>query len=222
MTIPRNQPIWTPRAKVTTAGVLALWAGLAYAIGSTGALYTESTTPFRPIALSAIVPVAIFFTVYATSDRFRAFVLAQDIKTLTTLQIWRVVGFSFLLLYAHGVLPGLFAWPAGVGDILIGLTAPLIVARLAADSAFARSRRFITFHVLGLLDFVAAIAAGAIPALIPDGLTSAPMELWPLNLFPSFIVPIFIILHASVFLKLRALSRATTDTATRHPSWQAA
>jgi len=227
MTIPHDHSTWTPKAVSIAAGLLALWAGLAFLIGSTGALYTESTTPFRPIALSAIVPVAIFFIAYAASERFRTFILAQDIKTLTMLQLWRVVGFSFLLLYAHEILPGLFAWPAGVGDVLVGLTAPLVVARLAADSTFAHSPRFIAFHVLGLLDFVgaigaAALTAGAFPALIPGGLTSASMELWPLNLFPSFIVPIFIILHASTFLKLRALSRTANDAPAQTPTWQTA
>lgn len=227
MTPTRTPPTWTFKAKAVIAGVLTLWAGLAYLIGSTGALYTDSTTMIRPIALSAIVPVALFFAAYAASTRFRAFVLAQDLATLTTLQLWRVVGLTFLLLYAHDVLPAAFAWPAGVGDILIGLTAPLIVARLAADGTFARSRRFIAFHVAGLMDFVVAIAAaaltaGAFPALTPNGLTSAPMELWPLNLFPSFIVPVFIILHASVFLKLRAEARAAATEPARVPDWKAA
>ncbi len=225
MNTPDSQTIWTTRAKYLTAGLLAAWAGLAYLIGSTGALYTDAPTPFRPIALSAIVPVTIFFMAYAMSERFRTFVLAQDLKTLTTLQLWRVVGFAFLLLYAHNVLPAAFAFPAGVGDILIGLTAPLIVARLASDPAFARSRRFVAFHIAGLIDFAvaigaAALTAGAFPALTPGGLTSAPMELWPLNLFPSLIVPIFIILHASVFLKLHAMSRAADASRAVRPSWQ--
>ena len=37
------------------------------------------------------------------------------------------------------------------------------------------------------------------------------MEVWPLNLFPSLIVPFFIILHLSVFLKVRATTRAARD-----------
>ena len=35
--------------------------------------------------------------------------------TLTTLQLWRVIGFAFLALYAFDTLPGLFALPAGWG-----------------------------------------------------------------------------------------------------------
>ena len=37
------------------------------------------------------------------------------------------------------------------------------------------------------------------------------MDIWPLNLFPSFIVPIFVILHLSVFLKVRELRRESTQ-----------
>ena len=79
---------------------------------------------------------------------------------------------------------------------------------------FARSRRFVIWHPLGLLDFVVAagtarLASGAIPGLVSGPLTSAPMEVWPLSLFPSFIVPLFVFLHLSVLFQVRALIRAT-------------
>ena len=205
---------WSLSAKAVAAALLAVWAGLAYLVGITELVAVPATQGFRPIALTAVVPVAVFLAAYGLSARFRGFVLSQDIAALTGLQHWRVVGFAFLLLYAYGVLPGLFAWAAGLGDVLVGLAAPLAVARLARDPAFAHSRRFLAFHALGLLDFAVAVAAatlasGAFPSLVAGPVTSAPMEVWPLNLFPSFLVPIFIILHLVVFLKLRALRRAT-------------
>ncbi len=204
---------WTPAAKALAAGILALWFSLAYFLGSTGLLTAPPSEAFRPVVLSAIIPVAIFFTAYALSDRLRGLVLSLDIRVLTMLQHWRVIGFAFLLLYANDVLPALFAWPAGFGDLLIGLAAPLVVAGLARDPGFARSWRFVTYHALGLLDFVVAVvtaslASGAVPRLVAGPITSGPMEVWPLNLFPSFIVPIFIVLHVIVFLKVRALRRA--------------
>ena len=160
---------WSPSTKILAAAGLAAWALLAYLIGITGLATAPETQVFRPIGLTAIVPVAIFVAAYATSARVRSFVLAQDLRVLTMLQHWRVVGFGFLLLYAHGVLPGLFAWPAGVGDVLVGLAAPVVVARLARDPAFARTWRFVAYHALGVLDFVvavvtAALASGAFPS----------------------------------------------------------
>ncbi len=42
-----------------------------------------------------------------------AFVLSADLRLLTAIQAWRAGGPGFLALYAHGLLPGLFAVPAG-------------------------------------------------------------------------------------------------------------
>jgi len=165
---------------------------------------------FRPVLLSVVVPIAVFLGLYAASPAFRGFVMSQDIRFLTMLQGWRVVGFAFLPLYAFDVLPGLFAWPAGLGDVAMGLTAPLVVLALMRRPEFARSGRFIVWNLLGLFDFVGAavtstLASGAFPALSAGPITSAPLEYWPLILFPSFIVPLFVFMHLSVLFQVRAL-----------------
>ncbi len=199
--------------KAGLAILLLVWFAAAYVTGAAGLFANDDGAFFAPIALSAVIPVAVFVAAYALSDRFRGFVLSRDIRTLTMLQHWRVIGFAFLPLYFFGVLPGLFAWPAGLGDVAIGLTAAAIVARIGRDPGAATSPGLVRFHLLGLLDFAVAIvtaglSAGAFPALIGDGPTSAPMDVWPLNLFPSFMVPIFIIMHLTVLLKIRHLRRA--------------
>ncbi len=202
-----NRAVW---AGLT--GLLLAWFAAAYVIGAERLLANEAGAFMAPIALTATIPVAAFLAIYALSSGFRGFILAQDIRTLTMLQHWRVVGFVFLPLTFFAVLPGLFAWPAGLGDVAIGLAAAFVIARLGGDPAWATSAGLVRFHLLGLLDFVVAIAtaglaAGGFPSLIAGGVTSAPLDVWPLNLFPSFIVPIFIILHLSVLLKVRHLRR---------------
>jgi hypothetical protein len=124
----------------------------------------------------------------------------------------------FLPLYAFGVLPGLFAWPAGVGDVAVGLLAFLVVSKIDRDPDFVTSPGLVGFHLLGLTDFViaiatAALAAGAYPVLIPGGVTSAALDVWPLNIFPSFIVPAFIILQLSVLFKVREVRRVASQHA---------
>jgi hypothetical protein len=198
------------------SALLALWLAAAYFIGAEHLLTNTGARLIAPIAITAAVPVAGFVVLYAVWTRFRQFILGQSIETLTMLQHWRIIGFAFLPLYFYDALPGFFAWPAGVGDIAIGLAAPFVVARLRSDAEFATSSGLLRFHYLGLLDFVVAIAAaglsaGAFPALVPSGVTSAGMDVWPLNLFPSFIVPVFIILHLSVLLKVRELRRGATQ-----------
>jgi len=216
MTDLHTAPAWSKSTKIVTATLIAALAAAAFYIGSTGLAAVDASYQFRPIGITVIVPVALFFTAYGLSSRLRTFILAQDLRLLTMLQHWRVLGFTFLMLYAHDTLPALFAWPAGFGDILIGFTAPIIVWRLVRDPNFATSRRFITFHILGLLDFAAAfvtatLSSGAYPTVFSGAVTSAPMEVWPLNLFPSFGVPLFIIAHVVVLLKVRALRREADE-----------
>ncbi len=197
------------------AGFLALWFGAATAIGTERLLINETQSFLAPIALSAVIPIMAFVLLYALSSRLRRLVLALDIRTLTMLHHWRVVGFAFLPLAYFDVLPGLFAWPAGWGDVAIGLAAPFVVARIGRGVDIAASVGLVRYHLLGLLDFVVAmltagLAAGAFPSLIPNGVTSAPMDIWPLNLFPSFIVPVFVILHLCVLFKVWHLRRAAS------------
>ncbi len=201
---------WSFSTKATLAVVLTVWFALAAVAGTSGILTTGPDTLARPVLLSVIVPIAVFLGLYAASPTFRGFVMSQDIRFLTMLQLWRVLGFAFLPLYAYGVLPGLFAWPAGLGDVAIGLTAPFVVLALLRRPDFARSGRFIVWNLLGLLDFVGAagtamLASGAIPGLVTGPITSAPMEYWPLILFPSFGVPLFVFMHLSVLFQVRAL-----------------
>ena len=214
-------PVWSGAAKAGVAALLLAQFAAAYVIGTEQLLTNDQSSLFAPIAVTAVLPVTLFLSAYALSRKFRGFVLSQDLRRLTMLQHWRVIGFVFLALYSFDTLPGLFAWPAGLGDVAIGLAAVFIVARLDRDPDYAVSSNFVRYHLLGLLDFAVAIvtaglAAGAFPVLTPGGVTSAPMDVWPLNIFPSFMVPAFIILHLTVLLKVRELrrtARAPADTA---------
>ena len=196
--------------------MLLIWFGFAALAGIMGVFATGPGQLFRPVALAVIGPVAAFLALYGVSPGFRGFVLSRDLRLVTMLQAWRVIGFGFLLLYAHGVLPGLFAWPAGLGDVAVGLSAPLVVLALTRDPEFAAGRGFMVWNLLGLADFVAALvvavlASGAIPALVADSVTSAPMEVWPLFLFPGFFVPLFVFLHLTALFQAWALRRAVAS-----------
>lgn len=219
MPTPTQNSPWTIKAIVVTTGLLFIQFTAAYVIGSGHLLTNGGGIPFPPIAITAVIPVVGFLAAYILIPTFREFVLAQDIRTLTMLQLWRVVGFVFLPLYAFQVLPGLFTLPAGVGDVVVGLLAFFVVGKIDRDPDFATSSGLVGFHVLGLTDFAVAIgtsalAAGAFPTLIPGGVTSAALDVWPLNIFPSFIVPAFMIAQVSVLLKIREARR----TASKHVS----
>jgi hypothetical protein len=142
---------------------------------------------------------------------FRAFVLGIDLRLATAVQAWRWAGFGFLSLYAHGVLPGLFAFPAGLGDMAVGFIAPWMVLGLVRDPAFATSRRYVMWNIMGIVDLVVAVSMGAICSGFLHGLggtvTTGPMSQFPLVLIPAYFVPVFIMLHFTALSQARRWRR---------------
>ncbi len=162
---------------------------------------------------ASVTPVAVFLGLYGLSKGFREMVLGWDIKLLTAIQAWRVIGFTMLVLLAFGTLPGFFAWPAGLGDVAVGLAAPYYAMRLANRPETATDSGFILWNGLGILDFVVALgtgvmASGAIPAITGAGATTAVMGVLPMAMLPGFFVPLFFMAHLAVLLQVRRL-RAT-------------
>jgi hypothetical protein len=108
-------------------------------------------------------------------------------------------------------LPGIFAWPAGLGDMAIGLTAPLVLANLLRRPNFAASKSFVAWNASGILDLTVAVSIGAlVPLLAPNlygSVTTAPMSQLPLVLIPTYLVPTFLMLHLTALFQSRRLSR---------------
>jgi len=55
----------------------------------------------------------------------RDWFLSQELsqKWLVGLQLFRVIGGVFLIEMVRGNIPGIFSYPAGIGDILVGVAA---------------------------------------------------------------------------------------------------
>jgi len=190
--------------------VLAVWLTLVFLLGAGGAFVSPPGTPPFPILVGVTVPLIAFLITFRFSPSFRAFVLSFDLRLATVIQAWRFAGLGFLALYAHGVLPGLFAWPAGVGDIAIGVTAAWIVLALIRQPSFAASRVFTIWNLLGILDLVVAVGTGALSSALATGVagevTTAPMAQLPLLLIPAYLVPIFVMLHLATLFQARRLA----------------
>jgi hypothetical protein len=195
---------------LAVAAVLAVWFALILALGAGGAFATPPGMLPLPIAIGVTAPVIVFLGAYWVSRRFREFVLAADLRLITGIQAWRAAGFGFLALYAYGVLPGLFALPAGLGDIAIGVTAPWIILALIRQPGFATSKTFLVWNLLGLLDLVVAVSTGALGSGLATGIageiTTRPMGELPLLLIPAYLVPVFIMLHLTALFQVRRLA----------------
>src|SRR5947208_15459942 len=100
--------------KTLIAAVLAVWLALVLVLGALGAFVRLPGELPIPIALAVAAPVVVFLAAFLISAGIQSFVMAGDLPLATAVQAWRFGGLGFLALYAHGVLPGVFAWPAGL------------------------------------------------------------------------------------------------------------
>ena len=170
---------------------------------------------FRPGNLPLLVPFAIFVPVIVgvpillRSKRIGEVLDAMPASWLIGLQVYRVFGGIFLVGWARGVVPGIFALPAGIGDVTTGLLALPVAYYLASWNGDA-ARAAIAWNILGLIDFTIAvgiglaIAPGPLQLIIPS-IPNAGGGLYPTVLIPAFAVPSSILLHV---LSLRQLRRA--------------
>jgi hypothetical protein len=162
------------------------------------------------VAVAAVVPIVIFSVWLAASESFRRFTLSLNPRVLTLLQSWRVLGVVFAVLGARGVLPAIFALPAGYGDIAIGITAPLAALWLAV----ARHRRgFVAWQVLGIADLVTAVGLGTTAQLLsPGSIPMVAVTVLPLSLIPTFLVPLFLIMHLICIAQARSWQATSAKT----------
>lgn len=181
-------------------GILVLW--LAMSIAASALLIFKadskySINPPLPLGLAVVVPILGFVLWFAASPGFRQFALSLNVRVLTLAQSWRIGGFVFLILYAHGILPGVFALPAGWGDMAIGITAPVAAIYFSRPG---RKTSFIAWQLLGMTDLALAVTLGVLASPTPigilaHGITTDAMTTLPLSLIPTFAVPLLTIFH---------------------------
>lgn len=166
------------------------------------------------VALAALAPLLVFSVSFAASEGFRKFAFSLNPRVLTSVQVGRIVGFTFVLLEARNVLPAIFAFPAGYGDMFIGVTAGFAAWKLAEP---AHRGTFILWQALGILDLVTAVSLGTTAGLLdPHGPSMVAMTVLPLSLIPTFFVPLFTMLHVVCIGQARAWrasARASGQTA---------
>jgi hypothetical protein len=197
------------RAPIAVAGVLALWFALAITLADAAHFPLANDAPRVLITLIALVaPIIAGIAVLFSSRTLRAINAATPSHWLVWPQLYRVLGGMFLYPFLYyGVLPGGFAWPAGVGDMLVGLFAPLVALAVARGTPRARAWA-ILWNVLGLIDLIvapaSALATGAAVATI-----------YPIAIVPLFVGPPLAVLLHVFSLRNLLVSQPAARTAHR-------
>ena len=184
--------------KMITGVVLVLWFALIFILGARGVFPRPPGSVPVPIVTGMLAPIIVFLAAFRLSRSFHDFVMVVDLRLMAGIQAWRFAGLGFLALYAQGALPGFLAWPAGLGDIAIGITAPWVILALIQRPGFKNSFLFVAWNLFGILDLIVAVTTGAISSGLAPGITgavtTAPMAQLPLVLIPAYFVPIFVML----------------------------
>jgi hypothetical protein len=188
-----------------------LWFAVAWSAAINGG-FRPGASPLPLLPLAIFLPVMIGAPLLLLSNRVGQVLDAMPTTWLVALQIYRVFGCWFLAAWLHGLVSGVFALPAGTGDVLTGLFAMPAAIAVAAGTAQGR-RTAVIWNVFGLLDFAIAITLGLITSpgpsqlIVPD-VANVVTGVYPGVLTPAFVVPSSILLHALSLRQLRRRSRA--------------
>jgi hypothetical protein len=155
------------------------------------------------IFIAAAAPVIAGILTYRLSATVRDIVDRIPHWQLLAIQVFRNMGFAFLILLDLNLIPAEFALPAGLGDILVGMLAP-IVTYMYLSKRQGATGLVILLHIMGLIDFASAFGTAALTA--NAGGFSALIVPY-MMLIPGFVVPIFAMMHLMSIRKLIAEAR---------------
>jgi hypothetical protein len=196
-----RQSRWT----IGSAVVAAVWLVGVFLLGAAN-VFRNDVLPTRiPMALGATLLLGYLLLL---SPTFRRIVAAVPQHWLIGIGTFRILGGVFLVRYFAGELPGLFALPAGIGDVATGLLAPFVAYAWYSGKPYARSAA-IAWNLFGMADLVDAVVLGALTSGGAGGIV------FPIVLVPVYAVPRAFLIHS---YSLIGLMRKTSQQPRRAES----
>jgi hypothetical protein len=167
---------------IGSAVVAAAWLVGAFLLGAAG----NDVLPRIPIALVVTLLLGYLLLLSPTFSRIVATVPQH---WLIGIQAFRILGSVWLVRYFAGQLPGLFALPAGIGDVATGLLAPFVAYAWYSGKPYARNAA-IAWNLFGMADLVNAVVLGTLTNGGAGGIV------FPLVLIPAYGVPRAFLIHS--------------------------
>ena len=189
---------------IGSAVVAAAWLVSVSLLGGAG---NDVLPPRIPVALGGTLLVGYLLLL---SPTFRRIIAAVPQHWLIGIQAFRILGAVWLIRYFAGGLPGLFALPAGIGDVTTGLLAVFVAYAWYGGKPYARTAA-IAWNIFGMVDLVNAVALGTLTNGGVGGI------LFPLTLIPAYGVPRSLLIHSySLIGLLRTTSQQQRRTESLH------
>src|SRR5262249_51558552 len=126
------------RIPFVVAAFFASWLGIAILVGD-GTNFPIAPESRRAVSgLVALIPFLIAVIALFASRNLRAINAATRNAWLISIQTYRVAGIMFVFPFlTYGILPAGFAYPAGIGDALTGIFAPIVASMVAQNRRHA-------------------------------------------------------------------------------------
>lgn len=190
------------RQTTLLASAAMIWCVLAFAIVKyrIDSHVLGPDFPARPLLYLVLFSIAAY--------KARHWILGDGVSQhlLIALQLIRPIGMVFVIEHTQGNLPGVFAYPAGLGDLLTGMMAAYVLYRFWNTNI--PDYWVLLIAVVGLVDFASAFFFGFTSSQTPVQLFAFdnPNQVteYPLGLIPLFLVPYAVIAH---ILSLTQLNR---------------
>lgn len=187
-------PAWTRRVLLA----LLAWLLVASGVGLIG-LYEGAPAPVIGATNVALVSLVLLAVVRIRG--LRAWAEAISLRPLVLYHLVRFVGIAFLVLYARGVIPGAFAVTAGWGDIAVAVLALPAAFLCVPVNTRAKWWGLLAWNVLGLADILMVLGNG-MRLGVADIAQMTWITVFPWTLLPTFIVPLVIVTHVLIFVRL--------------------
>lgn len=181
-----------------------LWAWLAVVIGMAkqGVFVAQRAEFPTALLVTILVPTAIGLAALAMSSTLRRFIDQMPPQWPSGVQVFRIGGTIFLLIWLQGDMPAAFALPAAIGDTIVAGGA-LLVARSITRRSESAWLGEVAWGIAGILIVTMIVSLGfltspcSIQALALDQ-PNVLISSFPLVITGLYIGPLAVFLHAVV------------------------
>ena len=173
------------------------WLAVAFLVSLAG-WFRNVSAPVVAITVWSLTVVALLLLWKIPA--LRHWVSITPLRWFVLFHVTRFVGFYFIVLYQRHRLPYAFAVPAGVGDVLVAITALLLSLSPQFDHQ-PRRALLLLWNGFGFVDIV-FVVFNALRLGLRDWQSMAAFRELPLSLLPTFLVPLVIVSHIVIFIRL--------------------
>ncbi|HJT80712.1 MAG TPA: hypothetical protein VJ719_05895 [Chthoniobacterales bacterium] len=177
----------------------AVWLGLALALGLTGRFEQASAQAVGATVWILTILLLLGWWKIPVINRWADSV---DLRWLIALHLMRFVGLYFLFLCRRDELSCRFAHPAGIGDAITAIGAAILLLWPMLRGRKPAKPPIDIWNVFGFLDIIVVVIT-AYRVGLSDWIGMAALRALPLMLLPTFLVPLIIVSHILIFVRLR-------------------